>query len=736
MTSETVTPHAPSGRKKYLILTRIILGAISLAFFAFGLAGFLDFDQLASQQYWWIMTAGLAIAILSVSARGDYQKAGIVAASFVAGFAAQLALKDPFWFQHVRINPSSGFLYVALAFLGVQGAIAAHVLLKNNNLKRIIHFISGLGMWRVLLFLVLMVVASRSLMEPIQRQDMGHYVKQLIAALTFLGVNAASFIALMISLPADRLKATTETLGNLLSLPGGTDDLRKYDTRYPYMAAGFTFVLCTFLAVVSFEGVPHLDDIILLFQAKYHINGMISVPIPPVTEAFDHYLMSSYQDKWFATTFPGWPLVLGIGEVLGMPWIVNPVLAACSILLLHSFVTSMADRGTANLAITLMAVSPWYVSMSASMLIHTLTYALILAGWVLLIKTRDRPSIILPLVAGALMGWLFLTRPLDGLLIGTLTGFWLLSFLKDRRHWKTVILYSVGAIAIGGLIFPYNAALTGDPLTTPLNAYFDVLWGPGSNALGFHPNAGAVPAWSNIDVFRGHSPGEALINAHQNLYETNFSLFGWGGASLMFVFFFVIWGKWERLSAAMALIVAGTIGLYSLYWFYGGFYAGPRYWFLILVPLLIMTCQGIRTCIQTSSRILPDAMVAQRISAGVAFLCFCSVFVFESWLGFNRYPEINEYHAEYQELAQQDQFQNSLIFINLSNDDAYGSAFWLNDFSPNSTSPLFARDLGTSKNREIAAAYPERKIFFVNGRSEESPHVTLARGPLSLSDLE
>jgi hypothetical protein len=735
MTSETATPHVPSRSKKRLIFVRIILGSVSLALFAFSLTGFLNFDQLAPQQYWWIMIAAFAVAITSVSALGDYQKAGIVAASFVAGFGMQLALKDPLWFQHVRI-PLSGFLYVALVVLGVQGAVAATVLFRNNNLRCIFHFLSGLDLWRVLVFLVLMVVASRSLMEPIARQDMGHYVKQLVAALAFLGLNVASLVALMIALPGNRLQAVAETLTNRLSFPGSTDKFRKYDTRYPYIVAGFTFILCTVLAVVSFEGVPHLDDIVYLFQARYHIDGMVSLPIPPVIEAFDHYLMNSYQDKWFATTFPGWPLVLGIGALFDMPWIVNPVLAACSILLLHSFVTSTRDRGTANLAVTLMAASPWYLSMSSTMLIHTFTYALVLAAWVLLIKTRNRPSIMMPLVAGALMGWLFLSRPLDGLLIGTLTGFWLLSFLEDRHHWKTVVFYSIGAISIGAIIFPYNIYLTGDPLTTPLNAYYDVFWGPGSNALGFGADAGAVPDWGTIDVFKGHSPVEALINAHQNLYETNLSLFGWGGASLAFVFIFVIWGKWTRLSAAMAIIVVGTVGLYSLYWFYGGFYAGPRYWFLILVPLLILTCQGIGTCVRISSRILPDAMVAQRMGAGVAFLCLCGVFVFESWLGFNRYPEVMDHHDDYQKLAGQEQFQNSLVFIHLGDDEDYGSAFWLNDFGPNSASPLFARDLGASANRKTAAAFPDRKIFFVNGRSKESPNVTLTRGPLTLDDLE
>ncbi len=306
----------------------------------------------------------------------------------------------------------------------------------------------------------------------------------------------------------------------------------------------------------------------------------------------------------------------------------------------------------------------------------------------------------------------------------------------DRRHWKTVALYSVGAIAVGALIFPYQAYLTGDPLLTPLNAYYDVYWGPGSNDLGFGPERGSVPDWGDIDVFSGHSPWEALINAHQNLYEVNSSLLGWGGASLMFVLIFTIWGKWTRFSLAMLTIIIATIALYSLYWFYGGYYAGARYWFLALVPLLILTALGITTCIREFRRLFPDAMVAARVGVAIGFLCLCSLLVFQSWLAFNRYPDINGYHNDYSKLARQEQFQNALVFISTDSDQEYGSAFWLNDFSPQSQSPLFARDLGAASNRRAATAYPGRKIIFVDGRSNSQRHVTVTRGPLTQNDLE
>ena len=63
-------------------------------------------------------------------------------------------------------------------------------------------------------------------------------------------------------------------------------------------------------------------------------------------------------------------------------------------------------------------------------------------------------------------------------------------------------------------------------------------------------------------------------------------------------------------------------------------------------------------------------------------------------------------------------------------------SLWLNDFSATSDSPLFARDLGPESNRDIAAAYPDRVIFFVDGRSSTRDRVAVIGGPVSLADLE
>ena len=71
------------------------------------------------------------------------------------------------------------------------------------------------------------------------------------------------------------------------------------------------------------------------------------------------------------------------------------------------------------------------------------------------------------------MGFLFLVRPLDGLIIGFLTGLWCLRYLLGKGGMLQVVAYCLGCVLIGSLVFPFNAALTGEMLTTPLNNYIE-----------------------------------------------------------------------------------------------------------------------------------------------------------------------------------------------------------------------------------------------------------------------
>ena len=729
-----------AGRSVPGMILRLALFGAAVALFVFGLYGRFEPGPLTEVEYWWLMIVALALGIAAASLGTAWQRPGLIAAALAAGMGGQLALKDPLWFQRVRVLPS-GFSAVIWATILLQAVLALREWLQKGAQRQIPRVLAGLGRVRVGLLVIVMIVAARGVMEPVAQHSLGMLVKQLALSLAFIGLNLVGFVALILALPDAPLARLAGRVEAAVSLPGAAEHLRPLDRWLPWAVAAAVFAVCLAIFVFSFDAVPHLDDLTYRFQSTYLSHGLVSLPVPPSLEAFDLYLMDHHDGKWYATTFPGWPAALAIAQALHVQPVLTPALAAASVLLLHDFTRRVLDRGTANLAVVLLAVSPWYLSLSSTQLVHTFTLVLILGAWCLLLRARSRAAVVGPFVAGAALGWLFLTRPLEGLLVGVLTGLWTLSFLRGERgqwrlQWRTVIAYGLGCLALGALIFPYQAALTGNPLTTPLNEYYDHYWGPGSNALGFGPDKGAVPSWGDLDPWPGHSPLEALINAQQNLAEMDFTLLGWGGAALAFAAIFLIWGRWSPLNRAMAALSVLTVLLYAFYWFYGGFYAGARYWFLCLVPLLLFTAEGIGITAARFAGLFAKGQAGARLGVGVAFLCLFSVLGVESWLAFNRYPGINSYHDGYARLAREARFRDALVFIEDASDREYGSAYWVNDFAPGAHDPLFARYLGPESLRQIAEAWPDRKIWFVRGRNDGGSEVTVERGPLSLDEIE
>jgi len=438
--------------------------------------------------------------------------------------------------------------------------------------------------------------------------------------------------------------------------------------------------------------------------------------------------------KWFAITFPAWSIILALGVAVNSSWLINPFLAAMSILLAHSLIRKVVNRSTANIVILFMAVSPWLLTISATMMNHTSTLTLTIACWLALYSAKDNRSIILAFVAGLCAGWLFITRPLDGLIIGTLTGLWGLFFLNYRTGKALILSYVFGCIAIGGLVFPFNAIITGDPLLTPLNDYINHLWYPGANRLGFGLDIGPPDQWGSLDIYKGHSFTEALIYFQHNMTLLNFELFGWGGGSLLLVFIHIIWGRWNKFEFYMLAIIIITFIIYSLYWFSGSFYVGPRYWFITFFPLIILTVGGF----QTLTRLCSSKSKIESSQVGVAFITFSIIVMisFLPWRGATKYYEFRGFHTDYKQMLVNDKLKKSLIFIRETHDGDFGSALIFNEPDFSGDGPIFAYDRGFKVNSELAKFFPEHDIYYVQGRSEKNNKARIIKGPLSEVDIQ
>lgn len=729
----------PDTHRDLAFWTFILLALSTAAIAVFGLATG-DLNDRAS--YWWLTTLAIGFAVLALTSNSDWRLSGIVGVALIVGNGAQLALTDPFWFQHIRIVPKMPIGLLLAACLILQPMIAAMVIWRKKLVGRSLSLVSQTGPIRLAALLVILAILSTSVTLQIAHNDFGSYVQQLAIRLAFLGIDLTTLVALVAAFPANRLSAFETRISQsfsdfALKTRIGTTSATQL---LPWVLGVSVFLIGALTSTFAFENVPHIPEMLTyLFEGRYLADGMISVPTPPEKDAFDIYLMNDRNGAWFGTVYPGWPLMLGLAETAGLEMLITPILGGMSIVLLHYVVRNLIDLETAQIAAFFLAISPWFLMTSSSPMIHAFSAALFLGGWALLVGARSGPKIVSPFLAGALMGALFLARPLDGLIIGMCTGLALLPLLKDIRHFKTVAAYGFGTLAVALWAFPYHAALTGDILATPLNAYYDEIWGPGSNALGFGENRGAVPQWGAADLWRGHSPLEALINTHKNLHEINRSLFGWGSFSLLLPLIYFFWGRWTRFTIGLALISIVTMIAYSLYWFYGGYFMGARYWFLTLIPLIVFSVLGLKTCVEGLNRLWPGQAWRSRLGLSLAHLAIVSTLVYFSWVAINRYPEHRDFHADYKKIAIDQTFENALVFITIQDDvndsSEYGSAYWLNDFHPDATTPIFARNLGKESVLNISKHWPEKSIFFVQSRSAADQHVTVTLGPVHHNDL-
>lgn len=724
-------------RASTLFFVKLSLLAVGLAVAGASLAPVVSaaLGKMAPLHVWWfaMLACGLCAAAAAAGTRWFWP--AVLAATLLIGTSSQFGLMRIEVFEFINIRPKTNYSY--LMFLGIvfQAAVTGAMVLRQGMISGTLRRVSALGPAKAALLAVLILGFSVTVMRYVAIKDPVAYGIQIVLAGGFLALNFANLCAMAASVSAEPLGDLVARVSDRISLPGAAESVRPYDRRLPYAVALWTLVVTCLLCLFAFERIPHvIDEALYLFQSKYFVQGRISVPAPPVSKAFLIFLVDFVDGRWYSIMPPGWPLVLAIGTALNVPWLVNPILAAACILLAHGVFCRVSGRGTANLIIVLIAVSPWFLAMSASLMSHTLTLAAMLAAWWLLLKARDDGWFWGAVLAGASMGIVFLTRFLDGLIVGVLTGLWTLSFLTDRSRWRVVLGYSLGCIVVGGLIFPYNDQLTGDPLLTTLTKFFDDLWHPGADRMGFGPDIGPGPesAWV-AELYPGHSPLEGLIHSQHNLQVVNRELFGWGIGSLAFVFIHALWGRWSRTDWYMAAIIVAVIGALSMFWFSGGFYIGVRYWFIAFLPFVVLTASGIRTLAARLSHIDGSVLAVQRLGFAVAVLCLFSAGSFMTWRAAAKYYGYRHFHTDYREMAKRPELAGSLIIVKATSSDDYVSAFLNNTPDLSGPGPLFARDLGRASNRALVAAFPDRPIYFVEGRSRTGRKAYIARGPVPAS---
>ncbi len=683
--SDTAT-SAPKQRPGLLAFALVLVAAVLCA------AGLLPFAVPGAapaepKVLWVLWAAGVALLVLGLSGGRRCWPFGIAAASLILGGAAQLWMTDPLWFPRFRIGPEGLGDILAFCVIAFQGLVAMILLLRARILWRLLPLIRAFGFVAIVLFLALSVLASISPMSfALGGGHWNSYVMRLVLNTALIGIDLLTLAALF-AVPAPAFR---------LSVP-----------PVPSLAA-LVFAASAALGWYAFEHLPHVqDEVAYLMQAKMFAAGQLTVPAPPeaLQSGLDYYLFEVRDGQWIVTPPPGWPAILSLGVLLGAPWLLNPILAALCIPLAHDLVRRVWNRETAVLTIVLMAVSPWYLGTAAALMPHVASLFLVLLCWWLLVRsTHGEAGVGLALVAGLAMGWVFVIRQLEGVLLGVLTGLWLLYFLRQNAGFLRGVLYGVGCVITGSAYLITNYLITGDPLAAPLERYLSDLWSDGANAYGFGAGIGPAGGWGTLDLAPGHSPFEGLMNTGQNVSMVDLEFLGWGVGSLALFWCAFLLRRPTRADLAMVLVILTIVGALFLYWFSGSFYIGPRYWFMTLFPIAVLSALGF---LALDNR-LAQLGVSEAGSRDVLLvLCVFSLLIFTPWRGVEKYHEYGGFTSTVRDAGP---FTNEIVFVK---SDEPGSALFINDpFFPDDA-PIFLLDEGEDANVTVVNTMPDRRVMRV-----------------------
>jgi len=254
--------------------------------------------------------------------------------------------------------------------------------------------------------------------------------------------------------------------------------------------------------------------------------------------------------------------------------------------------------------------------------------------------------------------------------------------------------------------------------------YFNRYYGKGVNDLGFGPNRGV--GWA-LDPYPGHTPVESAINANLNAYSINVELFGWPTGSLFLLGCVLCLGKPQRTDYMMFTAIALTAAALSLYWFSGGPDFGARYWYMMLIPCMVLTVRGACGIDRILGRRGP------RATAAVLCMCAGALLVYIPWRAADKYHRYLNMQPGIREMAAQGKFEKGLVFIRGRRHPDYASAAIYNSLDMRSDDTVYAWDKNPEARRQALQAFPGRPVWIVDGPSITRAGYRVVVGPLEAS---
>ena len=427
------------------------------------------------------------------------------------------------------------------------------------------------------------------------------------------------------------------------------------------------------------------DEYAYVWQATAFSEGRVTAVSPQPAEAFKQNHLGDAEGLRYSKYPPGWPLLLALGTRVGLPGLVNPLLAALALAGIYRLACSWVGPRAAAWGTLVIGASPFFLLNAGSYHSHpsclfALTGLALSLAWAL-----ERPGALPLFLAGLSFGLAVLIRPYTALLIGLPLIIGLgLPIIRNvsaarRSLWLAGIWFALGGLPAIAVLVVINQAATGSWWTL---------------------------AWSQFDASEGLGfgvLGHTLVRGLKHAVRLSFE----GVIYTSFVataFLVAALGRDFAHRRLVWLVLFAPIVGYVFWWSTGGNRYGPRFYFGALLPMTLLVGVGF------------DRLLRTRWARTTVVLAAVATIASGGALGYRAYAQIQARRDVYR-VVEHAGIQHAIVLLKTASSDMVRPDLNRNPPNFRQTSVLYAMSR-TGLDYEVAEAHPERTLYYYEWRAE------------------
>lgn len=343
---------------------------------------------------------------------------------------------------------------------------------------------------------------------------------------------------------------------------------------------GIGFILLSLIKELVFKGISVvIDTNSQIVQARILASGKWYITNPFEDKELVLFSMGSQGEKLYSQFPPGYIIVLLVFYLFHGLEFAGPFIGALTLIAIRWAGELIGGRTLARLAPLLIFFSPFWIIMSAEGMNHALTlllFTLLLGAILKMYRMKSvKTGYSWPALTGFLVSWIFVTRPLNGVVYSLCLVPVLWKIYKSRGNKDFIYLITwliIGAVPFIAFLLFYNYKTTGSPF---LLGY--IACNPAQHRLGFN--------FTGVEDY-------TLKIAFERVYASAISLAQWLFCWPFFglIPFFLWWIKQRKTKTELflAFLIIAQITAYFTYHFHDLF-IGPRFWYETITPITILS---------------------------------------------------------------------------------------------------------------------------------------------------